>query len=283
MKVFISHAHADAPLAAKLSEGLEQTGLEVWDPGRDLLPGDGAPEVARALEEALEESEAMVVLLTPHSINSPHVRREMEYALGAKNYSNRLIPVVVEGPESLPEQQIPWIGRKLRWFKLDRRGAAVQPIADEIRSPRPIPRQPTAVARRPNEVFLSHSSKDRSFVSRLVEVLRRHAIPVWYSETNITGAQQWHDEIGRALKRCDWFVLVLSPDAVGSKWVKRELVYSLQQDHFEERIAPLLYRPCSPEDLSWTLSAIQMVDFSSGCDQGCHDLLQVWGLGYEPD
>ena len=131
MKVFISHAHADAPLAAKLSEGLEQTGLEVWDPGRDLLPGDNwAAEVARALEE----SEAMVVLLTPHSINSPYVRREMEYALGAKNYSNRLIPVVVGGPESLPEQQIPWIVRQLPWFKLDRRGAAVQPIADAIRS-----------------------------------------------------------------------------------------------------------------------------------------------------
>ena len=139
------------------------------------------------------------------------------------------------------------------------------------------------MARRPNEVFLSHSSKDRSFVSRLVEVLRRHAIPVWYSETNIKGAQQWHDEIGRALKRCDWLVLVLSPDAVDSKWVKRELLYSLQHDRFEGRIAPLLYRPCSPDDLSWTLSLIQMVDFSRGFDHGCHDLFQVWGLGYEPD
>gem|GEM_PF-2359599 len=78
-------------------------------------------------------------------------------------------------------------------------------------------------------------------------------------------------------------MLVLSPDAVGSKWVKRELLYSLQHDRFEGRLAPLLYRPCSPDDLSWTLSLIQMVDFSRGFDQGCHDLLQVWGLGYEPD
>jgi len=68
---------------------------------------------------------------------------------------------------------------------------------------------------------------DRQFVDRLVDVLRRHGTPVWYSETNIRGAQQWHDKIGAALRRCDWFVLVLSPDAAASKWVERELLYSL--------------------------------------------------------
>ncbi len=56
----------------------------------------------------------------------------------------------------------------------------------------------------PNEVFLSHSNLDQQFVTPLVETLRQHGIPVWHSRTNIVGAQQWHDEIGAALKRCDW-------------------------------------------------------------------------------
>ena len=55
----------------------------------------------------------------------------------------------------------------------------------------------------PAEVFVSHSRKDRAFVERLVGVLRRQEIPVWYSDAEIQGAQQWHDEIGKALKRCD--------------------------------------------------------------------------------
>jgi hypothetical protein len=42
-------------------------------------------------------------------------------------------------------------------------------------------------------------------------------------KANIRGAQQWHDEIGTALKRCDWFLLVLSPQSVRSMWVKHEL------------------------------------------------------------
>ena len=68
----------------------------------------------------------------------------------------------------------------------------------------------------PNEVFLSHSDVDRPFAASLVEVLRRHGVPVWYSPTDILGAQQWHDEIGAALRRCDWFVLILSPNSVNS-------------------------------------------------------------------
>lgn len=73
---------------------------------------------------------------------------------------------------------------------------------------------------RPAEVFLSHSGEDRQFGDELAVVLGRHGVPVWYSATNIQGAQQWHDEIGSALERCDWFLVVLSPASVQSMWVK---------------------------------------------------------------
>ena len=100
------------------------------------------------------------------------------------------------------------------------------------------------------------------------------------SDTDIRGAQQWHDEIGRALQRCDWFVVVLSPDALDSRWVKRELLYALQQDRFEGRIAPLLYRACAYDQLSWTLPQMQTVDFTRSFDDGCRELLRIWGVRY---
>lgn len=102
----------------------------------------------------------------------------------------------------------------------------------------------------PNEVFLSHSDVDGEFATSVAEALRRHGVPVWYSRTDILGAQQWHDEIGAALDRCDWFVVVLSPNAVESIWVKRELLYALQQERFENRILPLLYEACDYNRLS---------------------------------
>ena len=135
----------------------------------------------------------------------------------------------------------------------------------------------------PREVFLSHAHQDRAFASRLAAALARHAVPVWYSPSRIQGAQQWHDEIGRALARCDWFVLVLSPAAVRSDWVKRELFYALQRRRYQQRIVPLLHRRCNFERLSWTLGGIQRVDFTGEFDAACRDLLRLWGLGYRKD
>ncbi len=84
----------------------------------------------------------------------------------------------------------------------------------------------------PTEVFVSHSSQDAELASRIVDLVRARGIPAFYSPHNILGAQQWHDEIGNALARCDWFLLLLSPDSVASKWVKRELMYALRSDNY---------------------------------------------------
>jgi hypothetical protein len=135
----------------------------------------------------------------------------------------------------------------------------------------------------PHEIFLSHSDLDREFATSVAEVLRNHGIPVWYSRTSILGAQQWHDEIGAALHRCDWFAVVLSQHAVESIWVKRELLYALQRNRFENRILPLLYEVCDYNRLSWTLSSLQMIDFTEAFDSGCRDLLRVWGIGYRTE
>src|SRR3954471_11612119 len=105
----------------------------------------------------------------------------------------------------------------------------------------------------PNEVFLSHSHLDHEFSTSLVEVLRRHAIPVWFSPTNIIGAKQWHDEIGTALAQCDWFAVVLSSASIQSVWVKRELLFALNDSRYADRIVPILYQPCDFAQLSWAL------------------------------
>jgi len=130
----------------------------------------------------------------------------------------------------------------------------------------------------PREVFLSHASDDRDFADRLVKTLREHGIPVWYSRTHLRGAQQWQAEIGRALRRCDWFIVILSPKSVRSMWVKRELSYALIQKRFEDKIVPVLYRKCDYEKLHWTLKSLQIVDLSRTFAAGSRDLLRTWHL-----
>jgi hypothetical protein len=132
----------------------------------------------------------------------------------------------------------------------------------------------------PHEVFLSHSSLDRQFADDLAAMMRRHGVPVWYSQTNIMGAQQWQDEIGAALRRCDWFMVVLSPQSVNSMWVKRELSYALDQGRLENRIIPVRHQPADYDQLHWTLSILQAIDFTGTFDAGSVALMRMWGLGY---
>jgi len=131
-------------------------------------------------------------------------------------------------------------------------------------------------------VFLSHSDKDRRFAASIVRALQRNDVPVWYSRKSIVGAQQWHDEIGAALRRCDWFAVILSPNSVQSTWVQNELLFALNHNRYRDKIVPLLYRDCDYELLSWTLSNFQMVNFTKKFADGGRDLMRVWGLGYKP-
>lgn len=106
-------------------------------------------------------------------------------------------------------------------------------------------------------------------------------MPHWYSTEKLLGAQQWHDEIGAALKRCDWFMVVLTPATIESMWVKRELLYALDQKRFDGRIIPFVAKPCDPEALSWTLGGLQRIDCRSDFERGYEELLRIWGIEYK--
>lgn len=105
MKVFLSHAEKDEKVAHAVRAELTKAGFDVWDPAKQVTPGDNwALELGRALKAA----EAMVILLSPAALASPHVQREMEYALSDERFRGRLLPVVVR-----PVRDIPWILEKL--------------------------------------------------------------------------------------------------------------------------------------------------------------------------
>lgn len=135
---------------------------------------------------------------------------------------------------------------------------------------------------KPKELFLSHSSQDLLIANRISETLRKHGVPVWYSPTNILTAQQWHDEIGKALKRCDWFMVLLSSHSVASKWVKRELHYALRHNQYDNHIMPVIIEDCDYEELSWTLDMFQMTNFTNSEPDAYSQILGAWGMAFDP-
>jgi hypothetical protein len=108
MQIFLSYAESDEAFAKALSSQLARRGLSVWSPEQEVLPGDN---MWLRIGEALKRSKAMVVLVSPESMRSEHVRREIEYALGDPNYEHRVFPVRLR-----PTNDIPWILRRLKTF-----------------------------------------------------------------------------------------------------------------------------------------------------------------------
>lgn len=137
-----------------------------------------------------------------------------------------------------------------------------------------------SVRKQKRKIFISHAVRDRAFVKRLLGILKKNSISYWISEAHIPGASEWHDEIGKALKTCDWFLIILSPNAVKSVWVKRELMYALHPNRYNGRIIPVYYRTCRHELLSWTLEEFQFIDFrgNKNFETACGQLLRLWRI-----
>ncbi len=106
MSVFISYALEDQEWARELMSRLSESGIEVWDPAAQVFPGDNW---ALKIGQALEKSNAMVVLLSPAAAKSEPVQRDVQYALGSKRFKNRLIPVMIKSTT-----RFPWILKDLQ-------------------------------------------------------------------------------------------------------------------------------------------------------------------------
>ena len=199
MKVFLSYARPDRGIARKIVNGLHNSGHEIWFDEFELTPGTAW---GRDIDNALKACRAMIVLISLASMDSKEVRREIDHALLSRNFAHRVLPVYLA-----PTDDVPWFLRTQKGIHvgknlskaISRVKTALDHFSEQLE---PVAREKLLMARRhrdlcPN-VFVSHSSRDRAFVERVVAVLRRHGIASWYAPTGILGTQQWQDEIGRA-------------------------------------------------------------------------------------
>lgn len=109
MKVFLNQARKDNDLARELRLRLEPEGFSVWTAKDQIFPGDNW---AKKVAKALEDSELMVILLTPRAFESEFLRQNVQFALGSKKYAERVFSVFV-GPTMEAGKGVPWILSRL--------------------------------------------------------------------------------------------------------------------------------------------------------------------------
>lgn len=96
--VFISHSEKDKPAARELAERLRRDGLRVWFDDWQIKRGDAIP---RKIQEGLEQSRALVLVMSQHASASEWVTFEHHSALfrDPTNQQRRLIPVRLDNTE----------------------------------------------------------------------------------------------------------------------------------------------------------------------------------------
>ena len=138
------------------------------------------------------------------------------------------------------------------------------------------PLTPVVTERNPRQVFISHAHQDSELAHRLAVDLERSGHPVWIAPESIRSGEDWVEAIGRGLDESAYFVVILTPAGVASRWVKREANLAARMAVDEElTFIPLWRESCRVP----TLWDYQRVPFDQGYEVGLAALLARLGSG----
>jgi hypothetical protein len=109
------------------------------------------------------------------------------------------------------------------------------------------------------------------FVQRLAKDLESAGFDVWWDLTDIQGSDVWEHRIEDGLRTSQYFIVVLSPASLESRWVRREY---LSADNSGIKIIPVKLKPYDVTPL--TLRDIQPIDaINRSCDDVLTELLRA--------
>lgn len=91
--IFISHATADDAFVKELRIKLELHGLQIWADSCNLVAGN---KLTPKIEQAIRDSRHVLAILSPQTINSAWVRKEIIFA---ENNGHNVIPLMLPGIE----------------------------------------------------------------------------------------------------------------------------------------------------------------------------------------
>lgn len=132
-------------------------------------------------------------------------------------------------------------------------------------------------------IFISHSSSDDSFGLRLCEDLRALVgeESVWYDSTRLDAGEEWWKSILAEITSRDVFLVILSPEAVASRWVNDEITIAWRQKNtLSKRIIPILLAPCLVREDLMTLQIISFIP-TRPYEHAFEELRVALGLGHE--
>jgi hypothetical protein len=136
--------------------------------------------------------------------------------------------------------------------------------------------------RHPSSVFVSYSHEDTWFVDLMVELLSFHRIRPWHDRRDVGAAHLISDKVREGIRSTESMIVVLSPHALQSRWVHKEL-FAFASVHGTETIFPVKLRDFADNDgVFHELHDRQAINFSGNMLEGFRDLTQAFGKPFLP-
>jgi len=83
--------------------------------------------------------------------------------------------------------------------------------------------------------FISYSGKDELFAERLYADLQAKGVRCWFAPHDVKRGEKLHEQIDVAIRKHERLLLILSPNSIGSEWVKTEIIKACNRERAEER------------------------------------------------
>lgn len=134
------------------------------------------------------------------------------------------------------------------------------------------------MSERIGSVFISHSAKepDHGVTQALAQALQDVGIDVWWDKDGLEGGDFFPVEILEAIIRQHYFLFVVSPRSVESKWCQRELIRATE---LGRHIRPLILEHVADEKSPLELAGLQYVNITEGVGKAMPAILKALGLG----
>lgn len=120
-------------------------------------------------------------------------------------------------------------------------------------------------------VFLSHSSTDKPIARKIRDELEAKGLQVWLDEVEIRVGHSIPNKLASGLDSADVLCLLISKDALASKWVMREYNAFLHKSMNDNR--PILPCRLDTSNMPTLISDIKYADFSRDFASGMSALL----------
>ena len=129
------------------------------------------------------------------------------------------------------------------------------------------------------KVFLSYTEADREVAREIASRLEEAGHDVWSADNALFPGENAALEAGKALDKAEAMVVLISPQAMKSSWVRREIEFALGTPQYRGRLIPVIVKPTA--DMPWILKKFPNVRLDKPIAESSREIADYVKHGFE--